>query len=56
MLEKSMEESYEEYLTLVKRRCIRRGVDTVEDNPPLDIMVEKGGGVIEKLRRVTLFD
>ena len=54
MLEKSMEESYEDYLTLVKRRCIRRGVDTVEgegrDNG------RERGGVIEKLRRVTLFD
>lgn len=45
MLEKSMEESYEDYLTLVKRRCIRRGVDTVEGG--VEIMVEKGGGYRE---------
>ena len=39
-----MEESYEEYLTLVKRRCIRRGVDTVEEEG-VEIMVREGGGL-----------
>ena len=46
MLEKSMEESYEDYLTLVKRRCIRRGVDTVEGEGR-DNGRERGGGYRE---------